>query len=360
MDRDELVVAHYRGLRVLRYVCGPLHDLWRDAMADAAALFEPEVAPAAGNLRPAGSRVSYRHTEVVMVWAKRIALFVITNILVMLTISIVLQVLGLRYGMSAYGIDYRELMVFCLVWGMAGSLISLALSRVMAKHMMGVQVISPDTRDPNERALLDMVHTLARGAGLPAMPEVGYYDSPEVNAFATGPTKSRALVAVSKGLLEGMRRDEVEGVLGHELTHVANGDMVTMTLLQGVVNAFVLFFARVIAFAVSQGVREESRGMVQFAVIIVLQIVLGLLGAIVVAAFSRWREFRADRGGATLAGREKMIAALERLRRTVDLVDTRQEALATLKINGPRSRFAALFASHPPLEERIARLQQYR
>ncbi len=295
-----------------------------------------------------------------MIWAKRIALFVITNILVMLTISIVLQLLGLRYGISRYGIDYGQLMVFCLIWGMAGSLISLALSRVMAKQMMGVQVIAPDTRDPDQRALLDIVHTLARGAGLPAMPEVGYYDSPEVNAFATGPTKSRALVAVSTGLLQGMHRGEIEGVLGHEITHVANGDMVTMTLLQGVVNAFVLFFARVIAFGVSQGVREESRAMVNFAIIMALQILLGMLGAIVVAAFSRWREFRADRGGATLAGREKMIAALERLRRTTELVDTRQEALATLKISGPPSRFATLFASHPPLDVRIQRLQQYR
>jgi heat shock protein HtpX len=157
-----------------------------------------------------------------------------------------------------------------------------------------------------------------------------------------------------------MTRDEVEGVLGHEISHVANGDMVTMTLLQGVVNAFVLFFARVIAFAVSQGVREESRGMVQFIVIIVLQIALSLLGAIVVAAFSRWREFRADRGGAQLAGNGKMVAALEKLRRNAELVDTSQEALATLKINGAPSRFAMLFASHPPLEARIARLQQYR
>jgi heat shock protein HtpX len=192
------------------------------------------------------------------------------------------------------------------------------------------------------------------------MPEVGWYDSPEVNAFATGPTKSRALVAVSSGLLSRMERNEVEGVLGHEITHVANGDMVTMTLLQGVVNAFVLFLARVIAFAVTQGVREENRGMVQFAVIIVLQIALSLLGAMVVAAFSRWREFRADRGGAQLAGTQSMIAALERLRQNAELVDTRQEALATLKINGAPSRMMALLASHPPLEVRIERLQQYR
>jgi heat shock protein HtpX len=291
-------------------------------------------------------------------WAKRIVLFLLTNILVMLTITILVQVLGLGRGLGGGGL--AGLMIFCLVWGMAGSFISLALSRVMAKRMMGVQVIDPNSSDPTERTLVEIVHGLARGARLPALPEVGIYDSPEVNAFATGPTKSRALVAVSSGLLGRMNRDEVEGVLGHEITHVANGDMVTMTLLQGVVNAFVLFFARVIAFAVSQNVREESRGMVNFLVIIVLQIVLSFLGAIVVAAFSRWREFRADHGGATLAGTPKMIAALERLRRNAELVDTSHEALATLKIAGAPSRFMALFASHPPLEERIARLQQYR
>ena len=293
-----------------------------------------------------------------MMWAKRIFLFLLTNILVMLTITILVQVLGLGRGLGGGGL--AGLMIFCLVWGMAGSLISLALSRVMAKRMMGVQVIDPNTSDSTERTLVEIVHGLARGARLPAMPEVGIYDSPEVDAFATGPTKSRALVAVSSGLLGRMNRDEVEGVLGHEITHVANGDMVTMTLLQGVVNAFVLFFARVIAFAVSQNVRQESRGMVNFLIVIVLQIVLSLLGALVVAAFSRWREFRADHGGATLAGTPKMIAALERLRRNAEMVDTSHEALATLKIAGAPSRFMALLASHPPLEERIARLQQYR
>jgi len=293
-----------------------------------------------------------------MVWTKRILLFLATNILVMLTISILVQLLGLNRGLGAYGIDYSQLMLFCLVWGMAGSLISLALSRVMAKMMMGVRVIDPATNDPQERALVDTVYALARGARLPAMPQVGYYDSPEVNAFATGPTRSKALVAVSTGLLQRMNRDEIEGVLGHEISHVANGDMVTMTLIQGVVNAFVLFLARVIAFAITQNMRDENRGAVNFAVVLVLQIVLSLLGAMVVAAFSRWREFRADRGGATLAGAPKMVAALERLRRTTELVDTRQEAMATLKIAGGRSRFMSLMASHPPLEDRIARLRQ--
>ena len=295
-----------------------------------------------------------------MNWFKRILLFTLTNVLVMLTISIVISLLGLQRGLHAYGVDYGSLMVFCLVWGMGGSITSLLLSRVMAKMMMGVQVVDPNVTDPTLRRLVSTVHNLARGAQLPAMPEVGIYESPEVNAFATGPTKSRALVAVSSGLLHRMDWNEVEGVLGHEVSHVANGDMVTMTLLQGVVNAFVMFFARIIAWAVSQNVKEESRFWVQFTIIQVLQVVLGLLGMMVVFAFSRWREFRADNGGATLAGRGNMIAALERLQSTVELVDARQSAaVASFKISGGRG-LGLLLASHPPLEERIRRLREMR
>jgi heat shock protein HtpX len=194
------------------------------------------------------------------------------------------------------------------------------------------------------------------------MPQVGVYDSPDVNAFATGPTKKRSLVAVSTGLLRKMDRDEVEGVLGHEISHIANGDMVTMTLLQGVVNAFVMFLARVLAFAIVQALRrDDSEGMsygIYFAVQIVLEIVLMFLGMIVVASFSRFREFRADKGGAHLAGREKMIRALEKLRRDVEAVqENRQPALQTLQISS-RSGMMRLFSTHPPLEDRIARLQQ--
>lgn len=292
-----------------------------------------------------------------MAWIKRITLFLMVNVLVMVTISITLQLLGVQPYLNAYGLDYGSLMAFCLVWGMGGAFISLALSRVMAKWMMGVQVIDPKTAGGDELALVRIVHGLAERAGLPAMPEVGVYDSPEINAFATGPTKSRALVAVSTGLLTSMGREELEGVLGHELTHVANGDMVTMTLLQGVVNAFVMFLSRVIAFALSQNVKRENRPMVQFLTVMVLQIVLSLLGSLVVAWFSRWREYRADAGGARLAGREKMVAALQALQRRFQPVDSKP-AYATLKIaSGPG--LMNLFASHPPLSARIAALQSH-
>jgi heat shock protein HtpX len=190
------------------------------------------------------------------------------------------------------------------------------------------------------------------------MPEVGYYESPEVNAFATGPSKRKSLVAVSSGLLRNMRQDEVEGVLAHELAHISNGDMVTMTLIQGVVNAFVLYLSRVIAGIVRNAVDERYAYILSFVVTIVLDIVLGILGMIVVAWFSRAREFRADAGAASLAGREKMIAALRRLQGTKQLIDNREPELATLKISG--SRAMLLFATHPPLEDRIAALESLR
>lgn len=298
-----------------------------------------------------------------MAVAKRVVLFIAVNILVVLTISITLNLLGIRPYLDAQGINYQALLIFCAVWGMGGAFISLSLSRVMAKWMTGVQVIDPGNPDPAARELVNTVHNLARAAGLPKMPEVGVYDSPEVNAFATGPSKNRALVAVSTGLLRRMNRQEVEGVLGHEIAHVANGDMVTMTLIQGVINVFVMFFARVIAFAIVQFMRrDDERGGglgLQFLLTFVLEILLSLLGAMVVAAFSRWREFRADAGGARVAGRGNMISALQALQRTHELVDTRHEALATLKIAGKRSGLAMLFATHPPLEARIARLQRF-
>ena len=300
-----------------------------------------------------------------MAWFKRIFLFVAVNFLVIITISIVLQVLGIQPYLTAYGIDYGSLMAFCLVWGMGGALISLALSRVMAKWMMGVHLITPDTRDPQLQALLQIVYDLARAAHLPVMPEVGIYNSPELNAFATGPTKSRALVAVSSGLLSRMKREEIEGVLGHEIAHVANGDMVTMTLIQGVVNAFVMFLSRVIAFALMQAMRGErddrDRGFAggsYFVVQFILEIMFMILGSIVVAWFSRWREFRADTGGARLAGRDSMIQALEALRRTYELVDPQaQPAVQALKISSRPAGFMRFFSTHPPLEERIARLR---
>ncbi len=292
-----------------------------------------------------------------MAFAKRTMLFLSVNVLIILTLSITLNMLGVGHYFSARGIDFRSLLIFCLVWGMGGAFISLALSRVMAKWMMGVKVIDPNTTDSAQRELVVMVHRLAQSANLPEMPEVGWYPSPEVNAFATGPTKSRALVAVSAGLLEKMDRAELEGVLGHEIAHVANGDMVTMTLLQGVINALVMFLARVIAFFLAnRGRSDDSSSAPSYFIIFILEIALSALGMIAVSAFSRYREYRADAGGAELAGRQKMINALEALQRTTRLVDlTGKESLATLKISSKRK--FSLFSTHPPLEERIARLK---
>jgi heat shock protein HtpX len=297
---------------------------------------------------------------------KRIFLLLLVNMLVMVTITVVLGVLGVGRYFPQGGL--AGLAVFCLVWGFAGSFISLALSRVMAKWMMGVQVIPPNTSDPALSSLVETVHGLARGAGLPSLPEVGIYQSDEVNAFATGPTKSRALVAVSTGLLQRMGSREVSGVLGHEVTHIANGDMVTMTLIQGVVNAFVLFLSRVLAFVIGQAMRSRDErdsggGIFQYLLVIVFQVVFSILGSIVVCWFSRQREFRADAGGARLAGRQTMINALQALARVYDPELAAAEAHRTpsfqsLKISGPRGGFMALFASHPPIEERIARLEQ--
>lgn len=301
-----------------------------------------------------------------MAWVKRIGLFLIVNILVVTTISVVLNLLGVKPYLTAYGLNYESLAVFCLVWGMGGAFISLAISRIMAKMMMGVKVIPPNTTDPLLRDLVQTVHSLSQAARLPAMPEVGIYESPEVNAFATGPTKSRSLVAVSTGLLHRMNKDEVRGVLGHEVAHIANGDMVTMTLIQGVVNAFAMFLARAIAFALTMNKSSDERessgpGLAFYAVQFILEMVFMILGSMVVAWFSRWREYRADNGGAQLAGRENMIKALEGLKKTVDMVDPgAQPSVAAMKISSKPGGFMRLFSTHPPLEERIHRLRTAR
>ncbi len=299
--------------------------------------------------------------------AKRILLFTLVNLLVMATIGAVLTIFQVWRFLPAGGL--AGLAVVCVVFGFGGSLISLALSRSMAKWFMGVQVIPADTTDPGLRELVETVHGLARGAHLPALPEVGIYESPEVNAFATGPSQRRALVAVSTGLLGRMRDREVAGVLGHEITHIANGDMVTMALIQGVVNAFVLFLSQVLAFVVSQAMRSrdddrEGGGswLMQYLMFQLFQVVFGLLGMIVVCWFSRWREFRADAGGARLAGRGNMIDALRALQRLHDPQIAQAEAqrapsFQSLKVSGPRGGFLGLLMTHPPIEERIARLE---
>jgi len=289
--------------------------------------------------------------------AKRVILFFITNMAIVVTLTIVLSILGVgRYITPDGQLNLASLAVFCFVWGMGGALISLQISRWSAKRLMGVQLIDGQSGNQDLDWLYNTIGHLTRQANLP-MPEVGVYDSPEVNAFATGPSKRRSLVAVSTGLLRNMTRDEVQGVLAHEVSHIGNGDMVTMTLLQGTVNAFVMFLARIAGFAVRQAVDSRYAHVASFAVTIVLEIVLGVLGLLVLSAFSRAREFRADAGGAALAGRGAMVSALRRLQATVERVDTSQPALASFKIAGGRS-FLQLFATHPPLEQRIARLEQ--
>jgi heat shock protein HtpX len=287
---------------------------------------------------------------------KRIFLFLLTNLAVMLVLSVILSLLGIGSYVGTDGqLQLGALMVFCLVWGMGGAFISLQMSRWIAKKAMGVQLINGQSGNEGLDWLYNTIAMQAQQANLP-MPEVGVYASDEVNAFATGPSKKRSLVAVSTGLLKSMERHEVAAVTGHEVGHIANGDMVTMTLIQGVVNAFVLFFARLIAFAVSMVVHEKVSWLVSFVVRIILEIVLGILGSLVTAWFSRKREFRADAAGASLAGRESMIAALRRLAQNAERVDVSHASLATMKISG-RKGWLQAFSTHPPIEERIAALQ---
>ncbi|QMV41856.1 protease HtpX [Cohnella cholangitidis] len=289
---------------------------------------------------------------------KRILLFILTNLLVMLTIGIILTVFGVgSYINESGGIDMMSLLIFSAIVGFTGAFISLAMSRMMAKWMMGVRVLKPnDHLSQGERQIVEMVHRLSRAAGLMHMPEVGIYDSHEVNAFATGPSKKRSLVAVSTGLLNELDEDAVEAIIGHEVAHIVNGDMVTMTLLQGVVNTFVVFLSRIAAWAVSRFVKEEIAPIVHFIAVIVFQIVFSILGSMVVLAYSRYREFHADAGGAHLAGKDKMIHALRGLQAYQDRMrGSEQTAISTLQISGKKR--SGLFSTHPDLEERIRRLQ---
>jgi heat shock protein HtpX len=288
--------------------------------------------------------------------AKRVFLFLITNILIIATISIITSVLGVNHYIERGGLNLVSLLIFCLAWGMGGSFISLALSGILAKWMMKVKLIDGN---PTGRALdiQMMVKKLTQAAGL-KMPKVGIYDSPEVNAFATGPTKNRALVAVSTGLLQKMNNDELEGVLAHEITHISNGDMVTMTLIAGVVNAFSLFLSRIIAFGVSTLVSEKLENIVRIVTTIALDIIFSILGSVVVAYFSRIREFKADAGAAKLAGRDRMISALEKIKTTLELpMDDRAPSLATMKISG-KKKAISWFSTHPAIEDRIEALRK--
>jgi len=289
----------------------------------------------------------------------RILLFLATNVAIMVVISIIFSVLGLKSTLDAQGVNLNldALLVMSAVIGMTGSFISLAISKWMAKSSMGVHVIDRP-QNQTEQWLVDTVARHAQKAGI-GMPEVGIFQAPEPNAFATGMSKNSALVAVSTGLLQSMDSDEVEAVIGHEISHVANGDMVTMALLQGVVNTFVYFFATVIGHFVDRVVFKTERGYgpAYYITQMVAQIALGILASMIVMWFSRKREFRADAGGANLAGRQKMIDALRALQRSHEAPELPGQ-LAAFGING--GGVQKLFMSHPPLEERIAALQNQR
>ncbi len=285
---------------------------------------------------------------------KRIFLFLLTNLAVIAVLSIVLRITGLDAWLAVHGQSVGGLLVFAALFGFGGAFISLALSKWTAKRAMGVQLIEPSTTDPTGQWLRSVVAQHARSVGV-EMPEVGIFDSPAPNAFATGASRNKALVAVSTGLLRSMQRPQIEAVLGHEMTHVANGDMVTLTLVQGVVNTFVIFLSRLIAGVISRS--EDGRGGAYFLSVIVLQLIFGVLANIIVMWFSRRREFRADSGGAKLAGTGNMIGALEDLKRGNEPLPAQQFAAFGIADGPVAGGLRRLFMSHPPLEERIAALR---
>jgi heat shock protein HtpX len=287
---------------------------------------------------------------------KRVVLFLATNLAILLVLSVSMRVLGVEPWLNQQGLNLGALLVFAAVMGFGGSLISLAVSKWMAKKMMGVRVIEAPS-NAIETWLVDTVRKYAREAGI-GMPEVGIYEAPDANAFATGMSRNKALIAVSTGLLQQMTREEAKAVLGHEVAHAANGDMVTLALIQGVVNTFVLFLSRVIGHTVDRVIfrTENGHGPAFWVTVIVADLVLGVLAAIIVMWFSRQREFRADRGGASLAGRDNMIAALERLNSLHP--QPLPDKMAAFGIaGGGAGGLKRLFMSHPPLAERIAALQ---
>lgn len=288
---------------------------------------------------------------------KRILLFLATNMAIVLVLSVTMRVLGVEPYLNAQGLNLGSLLIFAAVMGFGGSFISLAISKWMAKKSMGVQVIeSPSSA--TEQWLVETVRRYAAEAGI-GMPEVGIFDSPEVNAFATGMSKNNALVAVSSGLLHQMTRSEAEAVIGHEVAHIANGDMVTLALIQGVVNTFVMFLSRVIGYVVDKVIfkTENGTGPAFFVSMIVAELVLGILASIIVMWFSRQREFRADTGGARLAGRHNMIAALERLS-SLHPAPLPDRMAAFGIAGGGASGLKRLFLTHPLLNERIQALRE--
>ena len=291
---------------------------------------------------------------------KRIFLLIVTNFAVLAVLSVSMQLLGIdRMLAQDAGLNLQGLLLMAAIFGFGGSFISLLISKWMAKRATGAQVVEVPS-NTTERWLVDTVKRQADKAGI-GMPEVAIYDAPEINAFATGWNKNSALIAVSTGLLQNMTQDEAEAVLGHEVSHVANGDMVTLTLIQGVVNTFVIFLSRVVGFLVDRMLLKNERGHGPgfWITTIVAELVLGILASIIVMWFSRYREFRADAGGASLAGRNKMIAALERLKLNHEQPAQLPDAVKAFGVSGGAGGgLKRLFMSHPPLEERIAALRE--
>ena len=292
---------------------------------------------------------------------KRVFLFLLTNLAIMLVLGIVISVLGLGQVLDEQGIDLdlQALLVLSAVVGMTGSVVSLAMSKFMAKRMTNAQVIEV-AHTEQEEWLFKTVQRQAQAAGI-GMPEVAIYDAPDMNAFATGMFRNSALVAVSTGLLAAMKRDEVEAVLAHEVSHVANGDMITLALIQGVVNTFVFFLSRVVGHVVDRVVfkTERGHGPAYWITAIVAQVVLGILASAIVMWFSRQREFRADAGGANIAGRQKMVGALKRLQQSANQPHLPEQLEAFGISGGMGVGIKRLFMSHPPLEERIEALQRF-
>lgn len=288
---------------------------------------------------------------------KRILLFLATNIAIVLVLSITMRILGVEPYLNAKGLNLSSLLVFAAVMGVGGSFISLAISKWMAKMSMGVKVIKTPANS-QEVWLVNTVAQYSSHAGI-KMPEIGIYDSPEVNAFATGMSKNSSLIAVSSGLLNNMTRQEAEAVIGHEVAHAANGDMVTLALIQGVVNTFVIFFARIIGYVVDKIIlkNENERGIAFFVTTFIAEMILGILASTIVMWFSRQREFRADQGGARLAGKHNMIAALERLNQMHPSPLPDRMAAFGISGGGVTSGLKRLFMTHPPISERIAALK---
>jgi heat shock protein HtpX len=296
---------------------------------------------------------------------KRVALFLATNLAIILVISLVFSIFNIQPYLTQYGLNYQSLLIYALIIGFTGSFVSLFISKWMAIHAFNVRLIDKPENDA-ELWLMTEIGKLARQRNI-SMPDVGIYESPEPNAFATGWNKNKALVAVSTGLLQSMNKAEVEGVLGHEISHVANGDMVTLALIQGVVNTFVIFFARIAAFFVAQFFRRDGEGQahdgfVYYGVALFFELFFGILATFIVMWFSRYREFRADAGSARYVGQDKMIKALQRLQQLMDKApeDDRAPAFNTMKIAGHNNRWLALFSSHPPIEKRIEALEKKR